>query len=711
MEFVAATNEQHSLSIGAGMDGANADTLGADGERAGDRTIAPHGTAATGPPGLVQQHMTGTGVTAEGTPSRFQVPRAIFCSAMPSRPYLGAKLTCERVDPVAHGITDSFVEDKHLEIFSLPVQDSIAEFNVQRPFGDTLREACESLASGRDDPAPSGSDEKRRRVCAEGPSGQAAAMEFVAATNEQHSLSIGAGMDGANADTLGADGERAGDRTIAPNVWAAESLAPRLARTSTRDTGVDTVDSALVRGNLSDRASGFCTGGEGEVVEFERSARQRPTGLMPSRLASNEHAVETGVARAKGSTEMDAAVDSCHISPGPDSQFSHVVEGAVGTPRHSIATDERQTLGAKCAVESDTFSWSANRSSSKLSRSSACSSDSNTSAFMISCATSDPSAVVMHAPSGPRNQHQHESQSSFDALYASQVDDADAIEGGKTVLLFGKFAGNWFQFLLTPGDPAAWAAWFMQSPERLSNHPQASELRTWLLAQQPTAKPVSAGHGPLRQQRSPCDYRSPTEPASHSLRGAPTASQTFSKLGVEPSEAGSVGSHAATPNAEQPRDTFRESARSYSISQPMHSAARTMPAIPSRAGNDMVSATVGTILTSTNAVSPTVGSVNAVVSPTIGLQSSVPTVQPSGPWSPATSERARAESCNGKPGLANNARTGRAHESTASEPVASTLGNPSIAENVMATVTLQRSCATLLSTPRTSMPWMETQQD
>ena len=63
-----------------------------------------------------------------------------------------------------------------------------------------------------------------------------------------------------------------------------------------------------------------------------------------------------------------------------------------------------------------------------------------------------------------------------------------AVEGGNAIIEFGRFQGNTFQFLLTPGQGTTWVNWFLSAHgHRLTDGtPQASELRRWLLVQEAT---------------------------------------------------------------------------------------------------------------------------------------------------------------------------------------------------------------------------------
>ena len=70
-----------------------------------------------------------------------------------------------------------------------------------------------------------------------------------------------------------------------------------------------------------------------------------------------------------------------------------------------------------------------------------------------------------------------------------QVNFPRQVEGGETIIEFGRFRGYAFQFLITPGMGTTWRDWFLSAQgSRLTDDiPQASELRRWLLAQAATS--------------------------------------------------------------------------------------------------------------------------------------------------------------------------------------------------------------------------------
>ena len=70
-----------------------------------------------------------------------------------------------------------------------------------------------------------------------------------------------------------------------------------------------------------------------------------------------------------------------------------------------------------------------------------------------------------------------------------QVNFPRQVEGGETIIEFGRFRGYTFQFLITLGMGTTWTNWFLSTQGcRLTDDiPQASELRRWLLAQAATS--------------------------------------------------------------------------------------------------------------------------------------------------------------------------------------------------------------------------------
>ena len=69
-----------------------------------------------------------------------------------------------------------------------------------------------------------------------------------------------------------------------------------------------------------------------------------------------------------------------------------------------------------------------------------------------------------------------------------QVNFPRQVDGGETIIEFGRFRGYTFQFLITLGMGTTWTNWFLSAQGcRLTDDiPQASELRRWLLAQAAT---------------------------------------------------------------------------------------------------------------------------------------------------------------------------------------------------------------------------------
>ena len=69
-----------------------------------------------------------------------------------------------------------------------------------------------------------------------------------------------------------------------------------------------------------------------------------------------------------------------------------------------------------------------------------------------------------------------------------QVNFPRHVDGGETIIEFGRFRGYTFQFLITLGMGTTWTNWFLSAQGcRLTDDiPQASELRRWLLAQAAT---------------------------------------------------------------------------------------------------------------------------------------------------------------------------------------------------------------------------------
>jgi hypothetical protein len=285
----------------------------------------------------------------------------------------------------------------------------------------------------------------------------------------------------------------------------------------------------------------------------------------------------------------------------------------------------------------------------------------------------------------------HESQSNLDDLYASQADEAGAIEGGGTIIGFGMYKGNPFQFLLTP-LATGYGNWLL-SPEgrrKTAGIPQASELRGWLLAREATSNAGPVDVGASHQQLSLLQDRSPSQRGSRS-----SGSQACSQLGIDCSGSGSMALHASIVDVEQLRNTHQPSG---GASHPQVSIVGSV-AVPSVAGSECVSPTIGVL--------PTPGNIS--VSATFGAPPSARPLPPSGPWSPPALEPRRGSSGNESARFlhAASARTVRVPESAGS--VECTVGNPSMPATWIGSATLRGSFAPPSGTAHTSVEWGATQ--